>query len=167
MAVVELSFTPLPEHVRTARLVLVGLARRAGVAEGVLEEVRLAVDEACSRAVRVQRAADPAELVSVEVDDGGPWGDTFTVSVRDTAPAGELVAVAGHGLASAAGLVADHDVAAPEADPQQSLPAGFELALLLGLVDEVTVTPGPEDRGTTVRMDWPRTRTADGRSGSA
>ena len=42
---------PCPAHVRTARLVAVAVARRAGVDEDVLDEVRLAVGEACSRAV--------------------------------------------------------------------------------------------------------------------
>ena len=51
MATVELRFSALPAHVRTARLVAAAVARRAGVDEAVLDEVRLAVGEACSRAV--------------------------------------------------------------------------------------------------------------------
>src|SRR2546422_373473 len=51
MATVELRFSALPEHVRTARLVAAAVARRAGVDEAVLDEVRLAVGEACTRAV--------------------------------------------------------------------------------------------------------------------
>lgn len=49
MATVELRFSALPEHVRTARLVAAAVARRAGVDEAVLDEVRLAVGEACTR----------------------------------------------------------------------------------------------------------------------
>ena len=52
MATVEVTFTPLPAHVRTARLVATAVARRSGVDETLLDEVRLAVGEACSRAVR-------------------------------------------------------------------------------------------------------------------
>ena len=48
MATVELLFSALPEHVRTARLVAAAVARRAGVDEAVLDEVRLAVGEACT-----------------------------------------------------------------------------------------------------------------------
>jgi anti-sigma regulatory factor (Ser/Thr protein kinase) len=51
MATVEVEFTPLPAHVRTARLVATAVARRSGVDEALLDEVRLAVGEACSRAV--------------------------------------------------------------------------------------------------------------------
>jgi anti-sigma regulatory factor (Ser/Thr protein kinase) len=57
MATVELRFSALPEHVRTARLVAAAVARRAGVDEAVLDEVRLAVGEACTRAVGCTRPA--------------------------------------------------------------------------------------------------------------
>ncbi len=43
MATVELTFSALPAHVRTARLVATAIARRTGVAEAILDEVRLAV----------------------------------------------------------------------------------------------------------------------------
>ncbi|MFF5422270.1 ATP-binding protein, partial [Streptomyces misionensis] len=56
MATVELRFSAQPEHVRTARLVAAAVARRAGIDEAVLDEVRLAVGEACSRAVRLHRS---------------------------------------------------------------------------------------------------------------
>ena len=56
MATVEMTFTPLPAHVRTARLVATAVARRSGVPEALLDEVRLAVGEACSRAVGAFRA---------------------------------------------------------------------------------------------------------------
>ena len=50
MAHVELTLPALPAHVRTARLVGVAAARR-GLDDGLVDEVRLAVGEACSRAV--------------------------------------------------------------------------------------------------------------------
>ena len=65
MATVEMTFTPLPAHVRTARLVATAVARRSGVAEALLDEVRLAVGEACSRAVEVHQEHCPAEPVRV------------------------------------------------------------------------------------------------------
>ena len=55
MPTVEVSFSALPAHVRTARLIAVAVARRAGVAEDLLDEVRLAVGEACSRAVELHQ----------------------------------------------------------------------------------------------------------------
>jgi anti-sigma regulatory factor (Ser/Thr protein kinase) len=64
---VVLRFTPLPEHVRTARLVAMSVARRAGLDGGVLEAVRLAVGEACSRAVQRTESAESGEMVQVDV----------------------------------------------------------------------------------------------------
>ena len=49
---VALRFQAAPEHVRTARLVAVAVARRAGMDEVRLDEIRLAVGEMCARAVR-------------------------------------------------------------------------------------------------------------------
>ena len=63
MPTVELLFSALPEHVRTARLVAAAVARRAGVDEAVLDEVRLAVGEACSRAVGLYRSSEVRILV--------------------------------------------------------------------------------------------------------
>src|SRR6266496_6705743 len=85
MATVEMSFTPLPAHVRTARLVATAVARRSGVDEALLDEVRLAVGEACSRAVEAHRRYCPAEPVRIEMTD---QGERFVVVVSDHAPAG-------------------------------------------------------------------------------
>ena len=69
MATVEVTFTPLPAHVRTARLVATAVARRSGVAESLLDEVRLAVGEACSRAVEAHQLLCPAEPVRIALTD--------------------------------------------------------------------------------------------------
>jgi serine/threonine-protein kinase RsbW len=83
MATVEVAFTPLPAHVRTARLVATAVARRSGVDEELLDEVRLAVGEACSRAVEAHRRHCPAEPVRIEMTD---LGERFEVIVRDAVP---------------------------------------------------------------------------------
>ena len=85
MATVEVTFTPLPAHVRTARLVATAVARRSGVDEALLDEVRLAVGEACSRAVEAHRRHCPAEPVKIEMTD---QGERFVVVVSDHAPTG-------------------------------------------------------------------------------
>lgn len=69
MPVVTLRFQPLPEHVRTARLVAVSVARRAGAEEDDLDEIRLAVGEICARAVRRSVQAGVEAPVTVEMDD--------------------------------------------------------------------------------------------------
>src|ERR1700723_910977 len=83
MATVEVSFTPLPAHVRTARLVATAVARRSGVDESLLDEVRLAVGEACSRAVEAHRRHCPAEPVRIEMTD---QDQRFVGTVSDHAP---------------------------------------------------------------------------------
>ena len=83
MATVEVTFTPLPAHVRTARLVATAVARRSGVDESLLDEVRLAVGEACSRAVEAHRRHCPAEPVRIEMTD---QDERFVVTVSDHAP---------------------------------------------------------------------------------
>jgi serine/threonine-protein kinase RsbW len=104
MATVELSFTPLPAHVRTARLVATAVARRTGVEESLLDEVRLAVGEACSRAVEAHRLHCPGEPVRIRLSG---HGGRFEVVVADAVAGGDgaaprQAAGAGPGGAAAA-----------------------------------------------------------------
>jgi serine/threonine-protein kinase RsbW len=144
MATVEVTFTPLPAHVRTARLVATAVARRSGVDEALLDEVRLAVGEACSRAVEAHRRHCPAEPVKIEMTD---QGERFVVVVSDQAPTGSVSTGAGagangHGLAA---LVQGAD--------DTGIPAGFGLAVISGLADDVHVSS--TSSGVSVRMSWP------------
>lgn len=82
MATVEVAFSALPIHVRTARMVTKAVALRSGVSEPLLDEVRLAVGEACSRAVEAHQKHCPEEPVRLELTDGG---GRFSVSVCDLA----------------------------------------------------------------------------------
>ena len=63
MALVELLLSPLPSHVRTARLVVLAAARRAGLEDGLVDEIRLAVSESTSRAVALN-ARHAAEVAT-------------------------------------------------------------------------------------------------------
>ena len=145
MATVEVTFTPLPAHVRTARLVATAVARRSGVDEALLDEVRLAVGEACSRAVEAHRRHCPAEPVKIEMTD---QGERFVVVVSDHAPAsnatlhGATTGANGHGVAA---LVQGADDA--------GIPVGFGLAVISGLADDVHVSS--TSSGVSVRMSWP------------
>jgi serine/threonine-protein kinase RsbW len=89
MATVEVTFTPLPAHVRTARLVATAVARRSGVDESLLDEVRLAVGEACSRAVEAHQKHCPKQPIRVALSDDG---ERFEVVVTDAAPADTALA---------------------------------------------------------------------------
>ncbi|MEV4620940.1 ATP-binding protein [Asanoa sp. NPDC049573] len=144
MATVRLSFSPAPVHVRTARLVGVAVARRAGVAEELLDEVRLAIGEACTRAVALHRQYGLADLVLVEMSDGG----NYVVRVIDRAPI-----EAGLGIAAL-----PPDELANESLTDEALTVGVGFALLAGFVEDLQVRPVDDGIGTEVRMVWPVAR---------
>ena len=159
MATVEVTFTPLPVHVRTARLVATAVARRSGVAESLLDEVRLAVGEACSRAVEAHMRHCPGQPIRVELTDDG---EQFEVVVTDAVPdAGHnvpvgTVAVNGNSAVPPA-APAGFGVAVADGEVPLRLPDGVGLAVIAGLADDVRVAPAGS--GTSVTMSWKR-RTA-------
>jgi Histidine kinase-like ATPase domain len=117
-----------PALVRTVRLVAAAVARRAAVHEAMIEEIRLAVGEACAVMIGIEEAdpeagnADPNEQVVVRLT----LEDSMDAAIE--------------------GRVADLSIDL----------AGLDLnpwALLQGLSDELTV----HDEGgrTTVSMSWP------------
>ena len=156
MATVEVTFTPLPAHVRTARLVATAVARRSGVDEALLDEVRLAVGEACSRAVEAHQRHCPAEPVKIEMTD---QGERFVVVVSDQAPTPGASTSAGPGASTGRSAGANgHGVSQGAATLVQGaddagIPAGFGLAVISGLADDVHVSS--TSSGVSVRMSWP------------
>lgn len=130
MPTVRLAFTPDPQYVRTARLVGVAVARRAGVAEELLDDVRLAVGEACARAVARHRRNRLDTLVRMEMTDDGP----YVVRVIDAARPGDD---SGGG-----------EPAGEEADDVDRMSE----TVLAGLVDDLRVDDNQ------VRMTWPTRR---------
>jgi len=139
---VEMTFTPLPAHVRTARLVATAVARRSGVPEALLDEVRLAVGEACSRAVEVHQEHCPAEPVRVALTGAG---ERFEVVVTNTAAGGD-------GMAWPPQPV-------PEEQDSVAAPAELGLAVIAGLADDVQVSRNGD--GLSIRMSWPSGAPAD------
>src|SRR6266702_46472 len=180
MATVEMTFTPLPTHVRTARLVATAVARRSGVAEAFLDEVRLAVGEACSRAVEVHQEHCPEEPVRVALT--GSSG-RFEVVVTNFAAHGGDAGLEGAGAGAAPGQDGDvqhgigraawaHVPAGPQNEGSTVTPAGTEgmasstapgfppdlpqelgLAVIAGLADDVEVSRTGD--GLSIRMSWP------------
>jgi anti-sigma regulatory factor (Ser/Thr protein kinase) len=151
MALVELLLSPLPSHVRTARLVVVAAARRAGLDDELVDELRLAIGEACSRAVGLHAHHAPDVPVSVSVSDT-PGG--LVVQVTDQGPA------AGPAIDDvSAGLLDDDDGGANGFTGVDRLldalvDPDVALAVVTGLVDDVDVDHA-EAGGTVVTMRWP------------
>lgn len=132
MATVELRFSALPEHVRTARLVAAAMARRAGVADAVLDEVRLAVGEACTRAVGLHQSNDVSAPVRVALIEDEKQ---FSIEVGDEAPR------------TPAPVSGGSDELEAEGEDEMGL------AVISGLVDDVEVSAG--ESGGLIRMTWP------------
>ncbi len=141
MTTSSLDISPRPELVRIARMMSVALARRGGLPEPLLDEVRVAVGEAVSRAVLVNAGCEdraPVRLTFTEDDRG------YEVSVLDVGDAAAVPAVDGE--------VPDVD----ESDlAEHGVPVGLDLALVAGMADEMKVGPHPAG-GTLVRLRWTR-----------
>ncbi|MDL4773344.1 MULTISPECIES: ATP-binding protein [Thermomonosporaceae] len=139
MATVELSFSALPVHVRTARLIVTAVARRSGVAEALLDEVRLAVGEACSRAVEAHRLHCPDEPVRLELNAADR---RFEVIVSDTVPGDDPA-----GGIPPVHAAEDFEFALGDGT------ADLGLAVIAGLADHVDIETTP--KGVQIRMSWP------------
>ncbi len=157
MATVELSFTALPAHVRTARLVATAVARRSGVDESLLDEVRLAVGEACSRAVEGHQLYCPAEPVRLALTESA---GRFEVEVTDTcAPGGRWPgspARAGGDSAegdSARGRQRRQRLALAPALPTPESGQAWESRLSRASLTTSQIRETPA--GTSIRMSWP------------
>ena len=169
MATVEMTFTPLPAHVRTARLVATAVARRSGVAEALLDEVRLAVGEACSRAVEVHQEHCPGEPVRVALTGAG---ERFEVVVTNTAADDDGVEWPPVSDPGPDGSASPDPTAPPKASPDPTaphpagsdpttppmglpaaLPGELGLAVIAGLADDVQVLRTGD--GLSIRMSWP------------
>jgi anti-sigma regulatory factor (Ser/Thr protein kinase) len=123
---ITVSITRDPALVRTVRLVAAAVARRTSQDEDFVEEVRLAVGEACALLVGQDATPDEATgLVEVRM----LLEDRLRVSVQ------------------AAGSIAVRDAPTSDID-------GIEpWALLRGLIDDFTIS---QEAGSTVlTMSWP------------
>lgn len=122
---VTVSIARDPALVRTVRLVAAAVARRTGRDEDFVEEVRLAVGEACALLLGEDDDALPDDPVTVAIRiDGG-----LAVEVVSTGPV-------------------------EVEDPPHSDIDGVEpWALLRGLIEDFTVLQ--DGSTTTVSMSWP------------
>jgi serine/threonine-protein kinase RsbW len=136
-AVVTLTIPARTEYLILARLALAGIAREVPVDAATLADLKLAVTEACGNAVRhASPAGDGVVRVRYTVDDG-----TIEIQVEDDGP----------------GMPAGVVQGLPPVELSES---GMGLAIIDALVDEVEIGPGPDGRGTSVRMRRRLTGTA-------
>jgi serine/threonine-protein kinase RsbW len=125
-ATVELAFPCKPEFVGVARLAILGVASRMRFSYDEVEDVRLAVGEACTTSVGwAERNGKSDSIITLRSEISA---DKLTIDIQD--------------WAGARGAVESGD---PERE-EENLGA----LLITLLVDEITVEPG--DAGTRVRM---------------
>ncbi len=111
---IRLTFVPEPAMLGTVRLVVGIVARKAGVDDEGVEDLKVAVSETCTMALEdLGRAASRAPIELDLIEDA----DRFAIEVRDRAP--DLAARAPRGAGAEPGL-----------DDRQ-----FGLALVGALVD--------------------------------
>jgi serine/threonine-protein kinase RsbW len=132
-SVVRLSFPAKADYLLLARLTLSGIARELPVSDELLADLKLALTEACGNAVRHAYV-------------GTEMGDVSIVFTID--PERLLMTVADQGDGIRAPDVPH--IAADE--PVAPLESGMGMPIIRAIVDELAVEPGPDGRGTLVRM---------------
>jgi serine/threonine-protein kinase RsbW len=132
--VIELEIPARAEFVALARLVVSALASSdSTLPDERIDDLKLAVSEACTNAIEAHDAAGVAERVLVRCQAGA---DALEVSVEDR----------GHGFDPA--VLPDHP---PVTDPDRlKFERGLGIPLIRALVDEVEFSPTAE--GTSVRL---------------
>jgi serine/threonine-protein kinase RsbW len=131
-SVVRLSFPAKADYLLLARLALSGIARELPIGDEVLADLKLALTEACGNAVRHAYADTDGDVSIVfTIDD-----EQLLMTVEDR----------GDGIRVPDVLLDGDD---PPAGPLES---GMGMPIIRAIVDELAVEPGPDGRGTLVRM---------------
>jgi serine/threonine-protein kinase RsbW len=130
---VRLSFPAKADYLLLARLTLSGIARELPVGDELLADLKLALTEACGNAVR--HAYVGADLGDVNV--------VFTIGAEQLLM---TVTDRGEGIRVPDSPQIDADA------PVAPLESGMGMPIIRAIVDELAVEPGPDGRGTRVRM---------------
>jgi anti-sigma regulatory factor (Ser/Thr protein kinase) len=136
---IRLDVTADPKLLRYVRTLLKSYVIGQGFPEEHAENVVLAVDEACTNAIRHSY--------------GGCCGEKVELRLGST-PDGVEIVVSDRGTPAPPGAVTRKE--SPPPDPASLKPGGLGVQLMFRVFDEVDFRPG-ETRGNTVRMllRWP------------
>ena len=131
---IELEIPARPEYVSLARLVVSSLATlRRALSDERVDDLKLAVSEACTNAIEAHGAADADERVVLRCEEDD---DRFLVSIEDRGEGFDPDALPAH---------------PPVTDPARlEFERGLGIPLIRSLVDEVTFEPSTA--GTSVRI---------------
>jgi serine/threonine-protein kinase RsbW len=136
---VELEIPPRSAYVAVVRLALAALARAAGLADETVEDLKIAVSEACANAVLSSEAVDSNESVLIS------WTEEASRVVVEVADRGET-----------------YEIESSDVDTQGfQLQRGMSVALMKSLVGDFGIRPR-EGGGMLTHMVFPLTDTAPG-----
>ena len=132
--ILELEIPASAEYIAIARLVVSSLASsRRDLADDRIDDLKLAVSEACTNAIEAHGAADSSEHVRIQVRENN---DKFEVTIEDR----------GQGFDPA--TLPEHP---PVTDPDRlNFERGLGIPLIRTLVDLVEFVPSA--KGTAVRL---------------
>lgn len=146
MGPVRLAVAPERSNVRIARLVAGSACRTAGLTASLIDDIRLAVGEACSRAVALHQSHDLSDSVTVEIE---VEERVVSVSVCDHAPVERVVE---GDEAGDLGIGPGEDASPSSLDEAISLPD--VMTIVDGLADELEVRPREAGPGIIMVMRW-------------
>jgi serine/threonine-protein kinase RsbW len=127
---VTLRVPPKAEYLALCRLVLAGIARVHGIDDETVADLKLAITEACSNAIRHAYPADADGDIELRIDVGD---GRVTIEVADTGRGFELVD--------------------PPASPSPHMAEeGMGLAIIRGLVDVVELDSSVDGGGSRLRL---------------
>jgi serine/threonine-protein kinase RsbW len=131
---IELEIPARPEYVALARLVVSSLAStRRDLADDRIDDLKVAVSEACTNAIEAHRSADSDDSVVVRCAE---FDDRLEISIEDR----------GHGFDPES--LPEHP---PVTDPDRlNFERGLGIPLIRTLVDEVVIDSSGD--GTSVRI---------------
>jgi serine/threonine-protein kinase RsbW len=132
--VLELEIPARPEFIAIARLVVASLASsRRALADDRIDDLKLAVSEACTNAIEAHGAAESDEHVRIRVWEGD---ERMEVAVEDRGAGFDVDSLPAH---------------PPVTDPTRlNFERGLGIPLIRSLVDDVEFHTSSE--GTSVRM---------------
>lgn len=132
--ILDLSVPASPEYIAIVRLVVASLASsRRELADERLDDLKLAVSEACTNAIEAHHAVSSHQPVTVQVSEDD---DRIEIHVGDRGAGFDLAALPTH---------------PPVTDPDRlNFERGLGIPLIRSLVDEVSFESS--EAGTTVRM---------------
>jgi serine/threonine-protein kinase RsbW len=133
----SLEFTSEPDFISTARLFAGAAARYYGCDEDAVQDVKIAVSEACTNAVKAHGSALISTPVRVVVR---PDGDRVEFQVVD----------------AGGGFKHEGNGGGRRMDAETLLESGIGLQIIQALFPDTEVGPNSEG-GTTVRFSVPRT----------